>query len=231
MRLHASTQLSPTVRLLELHTLDGAPFPFVAGQYVDLFVPTAGLHEKRPYSIASAPSQHAPHAFELAVTLIEDGPASTALHHLAVGARLEIDGPHGRFVIREPHQPQVFVGAGTGLSPLRAMIHSLLEDDGHPELVLLFGCRDEQNILWGEELSAAAARDPRFRFHPTLSRGSPGWSGLRGYVQTHLGDVVSPLTGPRVYVCGLPEMVQQCRDVLESTLGLPPVWVFSEEYI
>ena len=51
--------LSPSVRSLVFRMTDGDALSFLAGQYVDLFVPTkSGLAFKRAYSIASPPRPH-----------------------------------------------------------------------------------------------------------------------------------------------------------------------------
>ena len=158
--------LSPSVRSLLFRTADGSAIGHAAGQYVDIIVPTAGgLRYKRSYSIASAPDRAHPSLFEVAVTRVEGGPTSEALHALSLGAVVEIEGPEGSFVRRHDGQhdaPTLFVAAGTGLAPLRAM---LAEDNGvldGPPLVLLFGCRTPRDILWGDELRSWAEATPRF---------------------------------------------------------------------
>ncbi|HTU61745.1 MAG TPA: FAD-dependent oxidoreductase, partial [Polyangiales bacterium] len=118
--------LSPSVIGLTLACADGQPFTFVPGQWVNLHVATGGGTdlEKRPYSIASAPNPAQPATFELAVTLVEDGRVSSALHALQPGAALHMDGPYG-FFTREDHPAEdaLLVGTGTGVAPLRSMLH------------------------------------------------------------------------------------------------------------
>ena len=92
-RIVESRALSPSVRGLLLSPLAGA-LDFEAGQWLDLYVPSADGLQKRAYSIASAPG--AP-LVELAVTLVESGAASSALHTLAPGSRLRGRPPDSRF--------------------------------------------------------------------------------------------------------------------------------------
>jgi ferredoxin-NADP reductase len=229
-------QLSPSVKGFQLACVDRLPFPYVAGQWVNLQVAIDGGIDKRAYSIASAPlpadSGHA-HEFEVAVTLVAEGNVSLALHALAVGSALELDGPHGYFTREgEQHLPALFVGTGTGVCPLRAMIQAELRDEGahRPPITLLFGCRSEADMLYRAEFEGLAARNPRFRFIPTLSRPETGWHGREGYVQTQLASLIDPAQRPHVYVCGLSTMVDAVRTTLKTQLGYDRKWIHSERY-
>lgn len=232
VELVSARPLSPTVRSLVLRAVDGAPIEYVAGQWVDVLVPTPDGIVKRAYSIASAPGRAGHGAIELAVTHVEGGPASTALHTLPVGSRLDVSGPQG-FFTREGaprDQAAVFVGAGTGLAPLRAMLQTELTEHAGPPLVLLFGCRTEQDILWHDDLREAERACPRLRVEVTLSRAPAAWTGRRGHVQEHVAELVRPVTPAQVYVCGLSKMVQDVRRILKEELGLDRKAIHSERY-
>lgn len=224
-------QLSPTVRGLTLACADGAPLPYVPGQWVNLEVEVAGKRDKRAYSIASAPDPADPARFEIAVTRVDDGLVSRALHEVPAGSLLAMDGPHGFFTREGQTQlPAWFVGTGTGVCPLRAMLQSELASVEGPPLGLLFGVRHEGEILYRAEFEALAARNPRFSFHVTLSRPSPAWTGKTGYVQTHLAELLDLAAKPHVYVCGLSRMVGGVRKVLKEELGFERRSIHSERY-
>lgn len=224
--------LSPSVIGLRLACLDEQPMAFIPGQWVNLHVAVAGGEvEKRPYSIASAPDAAEPQAFELAVTLVEDGHVSGALHALRPGDTLLMDGPYG-FFTREDHcaEDALLVGTGTGVAPLRAMLQAALEAANGPRLTLLFGCRTSADLLYRSEFEALAAEHERFRFEPTLSRADAAWIGRRGYVQTHLPELIPQLGRPHVYVCGLSNMVNAVRVALKETLGYQRKQIHTERY-
>jgi ferredoxin-NADP reductase len=226
-----SQQLSRNVRGLTLAAADGAPLPYVPGQWVNLEVDVGGRLDKRAYSIASAPNPAAPDSFELAVTWVDDGLVSRALHTLPEGSVLSLDGPYG-FFTREglTAVPALFVGTGTGVCPLRAMLQAELAAASGPPLRLLFGVRHEQDILYRAEFEAMAARNPRFSFHVTLSRPDEHWQGMRGYVQTQLPALLAGSDKPHVYVCGLSNMVNGVRKVLKEQLGYDRRSIHSERY-
>ena len=232
VELLSARELSPTVRLLRFRTVDRAPLAFVAGQWLNFDVDTPQGVARRAYSIATAPGAERPDEFDIAVTRVDaGGSASLALHALAPGARIAVDGPHGFFTREDTRvQAALFVGTGTGVCPLRAMIEDELRSPSGPQLELLFGCRSQADILWGEELAQWAAQHPRFALHVTLSRPNAGWGGLEGYVQRHLAELIDPAARPHVYVCGLTKMVSEVRRVLKDQLGYDRRMIHSERY-
>jgi CDP-4-dehydro-6-deoxyglucose reductase, E3 len=224
--------LAPNVRLLRFRTVDVRAFEFTAGQWIDLWIDTPSGVEKRAYSIASAPGMLRADELEIAVTHVTDGVVSPALHALVLGSRIEISVPCG-FFTRGGHErePAVLVATGTGVCPLRAMLHAELASSEGPALTLLFGARTEADILWRDEFEMLATRyASRFRYFVTLSRPDAQWSGLRGYVQTHLADVIDMAAKPHVYVCGLTRMVSEVRRELKESYGYERQRIHSERY-
>jgi ferredoxin-NADP reductase len=216
---------APGVRWLTLETADGAPYDFLAGQWIKLYLP-GGVD--RDYSIASAPSAG---RLELLVTRVEGGPGSMALHEMPLGAEIESLGPSGLFVREdaEASAPSLFVGTGSGVAPLRAMLQAM--PPASAPHVLLFGCRSEADLMFESEWQERALASDTFRFEPTLSRAADAWHGRRGYVQTHLRELLPALPDTaHVYVCGLTKMITEVRRVLKEELGVDRRRVHSERY-
>lgn len=226
--LESGRPLSPSVRELVLRTEDRGAIDYLAGQWLKLYLP-GGID--RDYSIANAPDRGRPDRIALAVTRVESGPGSAFLHAMRPGDRVDSLGPNGLFVREDRHrsQPGLYVGTGTGLAPLRAMIEEeLARPLGSPQ-ALLFGCRREEDLLWREDLERWAC-SPRFRLFVTLSRGSPAWAGLRGYVQAHVGALARMHPDAHIYVCGLNRMITEVRRVLREDVKLDRGQVHSERY-
>ena len=118
-RLVRARKLTPHVRELVFERTDGLPFEFDAGQWVSLVLPHETGELRRAYSIASAPNKTP--AFEIAVTHVEGGPGSSYLHDMQPGQTLRIVGPQG-FFTHAKTGPSLFVGTGTGVTPLRSML-------------------------------------------------------------------------------------------------------------
>ena len=230
VRLARGRMLAPNVRELAFERPSGEPFEFQAGQWVSLVLPLPEGEARRAYSIASAPDGTP--RFDIAVTKVEGGPGSTYLHTLPEGAQLRVIGPQG-FFTRTPGAPALFVGTGTGVTPLRSMLrHALANGDTSP-LTLIFGVRTPADRLYVDEFDALSAQHSNLRVLYTLSRGDDAWTGLRGYVQTHVEAEWRALEAsgaPHLYVCGLERMVSAVRDLVRKGLGVDRKQVHSERY-
>ncbi len=236
LRLRTARSLSPSVRELIFERPDG-PLPFEAGQWIRLTLPVGPLPEHvlhRSYSIASAPDP-ASNLLELAVTRVEGGPGSAVLHALSPGDELRAMGPQG-FFTRPPGVPSLFVGTGTGVTPLRSMLRAALAAGATEPMALLFGVRHEADILYRDEFAELARRHPNFSVHTTLSRPDPSWQGLSGYVQTHVPTLWNSLllrsdgAPPHLFLCGLERMVKSVRDLARKHMGVSREQVHSERF-
>lgn len=232
VRLASARALAPSVREMVFERVDGAPLDFLPGQWLNLMLPIGAPGEeeqKRAYSIASAPNGTP--RFELAVTRVAEGPGSNYLHRMQVGDTLRAVGPSGLFT-REANDPApaLFVGTGTGITPLRSMLHAALDDGSEVPLHLLFGVRHEEDILYREELERLSQTHPNVVVHITLSRPEAGWTGLRGWVQGHVPKLLASLDSPHIYVCGLDRMVAAVRALLRNELGVDRKRVHTERY-
>jgi NAD(P)H-flavin reductase len=74
-----------------------------------------------------------------------------------------------------------------------------------------------------------ASDHPNFHYLPSLSRGGPDWSGLRGYVQEHVPGIVGQRTDMHAYICGLKKMITTNRDLLKG-LGWDRKSIIYEAY-
>src|SRR5215470_16606709 len=224
-RLIRSTPLSDFTRHLEFEALE-RPFGFVPGLWLSLtHARPDGEEITRAYSIASAPNGN---RFALCLNRVQDGFMSNYLCDLAVGTEISAQGPFGNFVLRPPLRDTIFIATGTGIAPFRSMLKDLLEPTfedrvgraGSPvephQFWLLFGARREQDIYYQQEFERLARVHPNFHFLPTLSRASAEWTGLRGYVQEHVREIVGNRTDMHAYICGLDRMVSANRDLLKS---------------
>jgi ferredoxin-NADP reductase len=234
LRLSRARMLSPNVRELRFERADGRPFDFQAGQWVSLVLPLPDGEGRRAYSIASPPDGSP--GLSVAVTKVDGGPGSTFLHELAEGATLRAIGPQGFFTRpRGTRQPSLFIGTGTGVTPLRSMILDALASGDDSPMTLVFGVRTPEDRLYLDELETAAKGHPNFRLEYTLSRPPEGWPARTGYVQSHVEELWHDLESrnagpPHAYICGLERMVGSVRDLLRKHLSVERKQVHSERY-
>ncbi len=214
-RLIESAALAPDARHFVFEASDGQAFDFEPGQYVCLRKSLGEETFRRYYSIGSAPEGDG--RFELCIRPVPDGSVfGSYLENMRPGDELECTGPGGRFRLAEPVRDSFFLAAGTGIAPLRSMLRHLLAGDtdrsGGRAITLLFGARGQDWLYYREEFEELERRRPNFRFQPTLSRAGDDWRGRRGYVQTHLDEVIDGRAlGTDAYLCGPKAMVADVR--------------------
>jgi NAD(P)H-flavin reductase len=145
------------------------------------------------------------------------------------GQAVEMKGPLGSFVPRQPFRDSILIATGTGIAPFRSFLHAPAVLNSEAQITLLFGTRYEDGILYRPEFESLSVSRPGFRFLPTLTRPSPSWTGLTGRVQRHLESVLDGRTDLDVYVCGLRAMVDEVRALLLAR-GFTKSQVIHEKY-
>jgi len=231
--------LAPTVRHLAFERVDGQPLAFTPGQFLQIhFHYDDGTPTKRSYSVASVGDGSAPvQRIEIAVSYVEGGAATKLLGELPVGGTVDASGPYGRFCLQEAdtHPRYLLLATGTGVTPYRAMLPQIekLLARGDREVVLLYGARNETELLYGEEFEAFAQAHPGFLFHGCLSRQAravPRASDRSGHVQNVLVELGPSAERDIAYLCGNPNMVDAAFAALKD-FGLPVAQIRREKYI
>lgn len=224
-RLIEYTDIADDVRhfVFEAETPD---FSYIPGQFVSLSDTVNGKKVTRAYSIASEPHGT---IFELCLNRVNEGKLSPRLFDMQVGDTIEMQGPLGYFVLRNPLSDTILVATGTGVAPFRSMLKQVLSRDFRHHFTLIFGVRYEHNLMYREEFERLAEHHPNFRFRPTLSRPDESWTGLRGHVQGHLIETLGDRRDIDVYVCGLKLMVDDVRQRLKE-MGFDRKRIIYEKY-
>ena len=216
-RLVRSASLSEPTKHLEFEVDGLSRFGFVPGQWLSLKqVKPDGEELTRAYSLAS-PSDDK--RFALCLNRVQGGFMSNFLCDMKEGEEISCQGPFGDFILRPPLRDTIFIATGTGIAPFRSMLHWLLADASRHQsrsFFLLFGSRTEKDIYYHQEFLQLAAQHSNFNYLPTLSRGSPDWKGLRGYVQEHVPGIVRDRAEMNAYICGLDKMIKANRDLLKG---------------
>ncbi len=240
LRLIGSRMIAPSVRHLVFARDDGQPLDFIPGQFIQVhFTYPDGTATKRSYSLATM-HDHAlgpGEAVEIAVSYVPGGAATALFTALDEGQQIQASGPYGRFCLmpNDTNRRYLLIGTGTGVTPYRAMlplIETLMRDRG-VEVVLLFGARTPDELIYGEDFSAFAARHPGFRFVPCFSREQPAGAHpdvRKGYVQDALAEFAPNADTDIAYLCGNPNMVDAAFEALKAA-GLPIPHIRREKYV
>ena len=232
--------LAPSVGHYVFVRDDGLPLDFIPGQFIQVhFTYADGTAAKRSYSLATlhdhamAPGD----AVEIAVSYVAGGSATSLFEGLEIGSHLDASGPYGRFCLMpgDANKRYLFIGTGTGVTPYRAMLpllEKLIPERGI-EIVLLFGARTPEELLYGDDFRAFADAHPQFRFVPCFSRelpADPHPDVRHGYVQQFLGEFAPNPDTDIAYLCGNPNMVDACFEALKEA-GLPIPQIRREKYV
>ena len=196
---------------------DATPFDFKPGQFVMLHLPIESKYKNRSYSIASPP--YGNNTFELAIVLNPKGLGTPYLwENVAVNSSIDVSRPLGKFILQQPIEEDIcFIGTGTGIAPLRSMIHHIFRNKlAYKNIYLVFGNRWEKDILYYKELSELKASHHNFNFIPVLSRDNPGWTGRQGYVHNVYEEIFADKRPATFYLCGWRDMLHEARQRIEA---------------
>lgn len=224
-RIHTLEKLAPDVVKVVLRLPPQQPFGYLPGQYIDVIGPGS---IRRSYSVANAPT--ADKLVELHIRQVQGGSMSQYWFEQAKpNDLLRLNGPLGTFFLRGiAGLNLVFLATGTGIAPVKAMLEGL---SGLPScdlplsISVYWGARTEPDLYWRPDSSTVG-----HRFIPVLSRPSPDWLGLRGYVHQALLANKPDLSQTVVYACGSDAMIQSARLELVAA-GLPDQKFLSDAFV
>lgn len=218
---------------------DAQPTPFEPGQYMTIGVFADGKLVQRPYSVASPPRVAGSEGYEFYLRLVHGGTFTPLLWELAVGHRMRMIGPKGKFVLEpDDDRTHLFISSGTGNAPFVSMMREMLAAGSPRRAVFLNGVSHVRDLGYVDLIEAwQQSGEYPVTFVPTISRpndpSNVGWTGRTGRVESIVGPVVEDL-GLRpddtiAYLCGNPDMILSSEQTLLG-LGFPEESVKKELY-
>ncbi len=127
-------------------------YRYKPGQHLALRATIGGEELRRTYSICSGPGD----PLRIAIKRVEDGRFSTwAQANLKAGAHLDVMPPSGRFTLpASTGAPRSIVAfaAGSGITPIIAMIQHALATEPKTRITLVYGNRGHDTVLFAAEL-------------------------------------------------------------------------------
>ena len=205
----------PGTLTLDLVAPDAGGFAFAPGQFNMLYVWGVG---EVPISISGDPARPQ----TLTHTIRAVGPVSEALCRLPRGATVGVRGPYGNhWPVEAAVGSDVVVAAGgIGLAPLRPVLYHLLaQRAGYGNVVLLYGARTPQDLLYTGELARWRGRFD-LEVGVTVDKATDGWQGHVGTVTTLIPKAGFDPAHTVAFVCG-PEIMMRFTIRELQSRGVP----------
>jgi len=137
-----------------LRTVDGTSLPYRSGQFITLVFPGLNEEHRRSYSFSSSFENGEPMA--ITVKYVPNGIYSRSLVDYAqVGDQLSYAGISGRFVLPSdmaPYRQLFFFAAGSGITPIFALIKTALKQHPHLNIRLVYSNRSREEAIFYEAL-------------------------------------------------------------------------------
>jgi NAD(P)H-flavin reductase len=197
-----------------LEPADGVELPFEPGQFTMLSAFGVG---EVPISVSGAAHVTGP----LQHTVRDVGSVTHALARAAVGDVLGVRGPYGTGwdVTDGRGGDVVVVAGGIGLAPLRPAVLEVLADrEQYGRVVLLYGARSPEDLLFTEEL--ADWKRQGVEVLVTVDHASPSWHGRVGLVTALIPRAHYDPVTTLALVCGPEVMMRHVATALLAD-GVP----------
>lgn len=221
---------------------------FQPGQHLNIGAEIDGTRITRSYSLSDAP--RADGRIAITIKAMPGGKLSQHLCHTArIGEVVTLEAAFGEMTLPQtPEGAWLFLAAGSGITPLMAMVRAQAALGMPVPLALIYWARTREELCFVEELRALAARQPNFRVDFVLTRDAVANGAATG--DTKVGDfrhgridaqslsMLAPdLHQRRVFACGPDGFVAAARALAadravafrSEAFTPPPRVVFEDE--
>lgn len=230
-------------------------FRFTQGQYITLRVELNGQELRRSYSMSSSPLDQ---VLSFTVKRIPEGKVSSYLHdQVTVGSVLDVAAPDGRFFVPlDPEKRRAFYlfASGSGITPMLSIIRTTLELEPMSTIFLLYGSRNEDHIIFQEQLDELSRRyhgqlivehilsQPKKevlseRLFGLVKKRSANWQGKVGRidglrVNAFLEEHPAPTNEKDAFyfICG-PDTMPDAVKVALLAKGIAPSKILTEHFV
>ena len=225
--------LTYDTKQFRLELLDAEKIDYIPGQYVQLLTPIyQGSDEEvyRAYSIASDPNQK--NIIDLIIRRVPNGICTTyCFNYLKIGDQLKINGPYGDFRLSDTDAPIVFIAGGSGMAPVRCILHHMKNTANNRKAIYYFGANKVKELFLVDEMKTFEAQLNDFQFAPVVAtpEEEESWDGQRGLVTEVVQQNLKNASQYEAYLCGSPGMIDASIKVLLG-LGMSEENIFYDKF-
>ncbi|WP_171233888.1 2Fe-2S iron-sulfur cluster-binding protein [Ruegeria sp. HKCCA4812] len=215
-------------------------FAWRPGQHVSVRFNIDGEEHRRSYSISSSPYSGDP--LRITIKRVKGGRVSNFINDtVQEGQTIDVMPPFGSFCLdpdETARRTHYFFGAGSGITPLFAMLNSALTAEPHSVAHLVYGNTNAKSILLQHELSVLQQAHPEcFTINHVFSK--PGWWSSAEYwrqgtidkaaIEALIAEYPPYAQDARYYICGPGDMNQAVKSALMS-IDVPQNRIQMESY-
>lgn len=141
------------------------------GQYVGIGLRVDGRWHWRSYSLTSIPQRDKKH-ITITVKATPEGFLSTHLvNGVEPGTIVRLAAPKGDFALPDPPPAKIlFVSAGSGITPLMAMLRLVRARGQRTDIVHVHSAPSAEAVIFHDELRDLEATQPGYRLHLQLTQ-------------------------------------------------------------
>lgn len=207
---------------------------FGAGKYLTVFETINNMPITRAYSISSSPKDSLDGKYTLTIKLVEGGLMSRYIFDTwQVGTKVEVSAPAGNFEYQPLRDAEtvVCVAGGSGITPFVSMANAIADGDEDFNMILLYGSRNYDNILFREELDELQKKCDKIKVIHVLSDEEKDIDGTeKGFITAELIKKYAPADKDfSIFLCGPQQMYAFVDKELEK-LNLPKKFVRHEMF-
>lgn len=169
---------------------------FTPGQHLALTLPVNGVLKSRSFSLSQAPN--ADGTLRLTIKIKAEGEVSKAAAMLKRGEVVVLSQAAGAFTHARPERGVLLLSAGSGITPMMAMLQDWAGHAEPPNAVLLHSCRNADEFIFNTELQTLVRRYPALKIIPLYSTESGRLDAER------LRQLVPDFTLRDTLLCGPP---------------------------
>jgi ferredoxin-NADP reductase len=140
------------------------------GQYVGIGLRMNGRWHWRSYSLTSVPQRDAKHITITVKATPEGFLSSHLVNGVEPGTIVRLATPKGDFALPDPPPPKIlFISAGSGITPLMAMLRSLAARRQNSDIVHVHSAPSKDGVIFHDELRALERESTSYRLHLQLT--------------------------------------------------------------
>lgn len=200
---------------------------FRAGQYLMIAM---SEKDKRPFSIASAPTKQGIIELHIGVSNASSY-AMEVVNHISRNSEVLVELPYGDAWFREDNtRPIALIAGGTGFAYTHSIMLAALKQEIARSITLYWGVREPKHFYNLDSLCLLRDSYPNLEVVLTVEEADLSWQSHTGTVLAAVAQKYTTLAEHDIYIAGCRAMVESTRDFLICNYGVRKNQMFGDAF-